>query len=177
MVQTEIAAGMYRFAVKDSMGNYIATTEYIPYNILDATTSPRAVLQDAVEGNPEGTLNDRIVRTPSNLVAHGNALEWLDLEYLDSAAHATWVTANFTVQLNVADCFRDYTGRVRVLDKLISLADRVTKTVNGTQTNPLGLDDNPATVANVPAPVLRVIPPVGHNYSPRGYQRFVSSST
>lgn len=178
MVQTEIAAGLYRFAVRDVMGNYRAYTEGIPYNILDANTAPRAALVDTVEGNPEGQINDRIVAHSKALVAYGSSSDILALEYFDSAAHATTVTASFTCSLNVADAFRDIVGIVRVVDKPLTLADRVTKTIAGTNINSaLGLDDNPAWLANTWNGVLYFVPPFGHNWSPRGYQRFVSSST
>lgn len=173
----EIAAGQYRWAVKESGGGYVDYTAAVHYDVLNNTASPRAVLQDAIEGRPRGTVNDEIIGTTENLVAHGSYNEYVDLELYDSTAR-TFTTASCTVQLNVADIWFDSVARrVRVQDKPLGLTDRVTKSTSGTQQNPIGLNDNPGTVANAWSAVMRFIPPLGHNYAPRGYQRFVSDGT
>jgi hypothetical protein len=169
----QIADGVFRWAVKSSDGTYKQVTAAVPYHILDNVASPMAVYQDAIEGTPQGTVNDRFIRVPSNLVARGRMNEYLDLEFYASTGYTT-TTANYTpVSLNVADIYVDAADRRRVDDKPRSLSDRYTKTGAGsTLSNAAGLADNPTTIANTWSAVYRTFAQFGHGISPRGYQTF-----
>lgn len=167
----QYANGQLRFAARDSNLNYKAGAKSAPaqYDLWDNASAPRIVFSDAVQRTLQGTSDDQLVTTPASLFADGSKGEFLDLEFMHTAA-MTPATASHNVRLLVADIYRNGEGRLVVEDRLLGVSDRCTAATAATQNDPNGWPDNQATVAKMWTPVLRFKPALGHRYAPRGPQ-------
>jgi hypothetical protein len=167
----EIAAGQYRFGIRDSRGLLRDFSEQMSYDILDRSTVPRIAF------NGTGTVQDQQISWYNSAdglgVVSGPTQELLVLQFLDPTARTT-TTANFVIKLNVMTTYRDYKGSIQRKNNPLALADRVTKTTSGTRQDPNGVNDNPATVANQWTDVLAFKPLPNETWYVSSYQRFVS---
>lgn len=167
----QYANGQLGIAVKDSGGNAKSRSATADYTIWDNAAAPRVVYSDPIFGTAQGTSDDQIITSPSDLWANGSMGELLDVEITHSAAATTLVTASHVVRINVADIWLDTSaGRTRVADKTLFIGDRYTKDTSGTESGPTGWKDNTINVAFIPSPVVRFRPAKGHVYAPRGVQ-------
>lgn len=161
--------GQLRLAVKESDGRLKSASPAAQYDLWDNASAPRIVFADRVEGTAQGTSDDQIVTPPADLYATGSDGELLDLELLHTAAATTITTASHVCRLNVADIYQSG-GRLRIVDRILTVGDRFTKDTSGTQSGPNGWKDDTKNVPYVWSPMLRFKPEAGHVYAPRGHQ-------
>lgn len=169
----QIAAGQLRSALR--FGSRLITwSEPVNYDQVDNNAAPLTYVPDTTgQGRKYGTINDYYWNAGEFAVI-GSAGHILEIQFYDTSAHATINTASHVMNLRVAESYvNPLTKKPEITDRLLSIADRVTKDTAGTYTDPDGLKDSQATIANEWMPVARFKPAYGRNWKMRGLQRIV----
>ncbi|HWG92545.1 MAG TPA: hypothetical protein VNZ52_16990, partial [Candidatus Thermoplasmatota archaeon] len=159
----QIAAGTLRFAVRGPGGRVVTWSEPIDYAQLDNSAAPLTYVPDPTgQGRKYGTINDYFWNFPPEFVIYGSAGHMLEVQYLDTSNHTTVNTNAHTVKIQVAEYYKNpINGRAEIVDRILTLADRVTKDTAGTLTDPDGLKDATPTLANEWSAILRFKPAFG----------------